>query len=166
MSTGSWLRTHRKQIITHTLIVGGFLFFLFFLAGVLFDRPEVISGESRLYDFPLPGETRNVRNCIDAFVTDGSTVVEVTGWAFIEGMDQEDDNVYIVFKSTSRTYIFDTEIMIREVDYSKFTSLIPMREIADGKYTVGIYIRKGDIEALQYTNKAVIKSTGTVKLTE
>ncbi len=42
-------------------------------------------------------------------------------------------------------------------------ALIPARKIDNGEYTVGIYIKKGDIEALIYTNKAIIKSKGTTK---
>jgi len=99
----------------------------------------------------------------------------MNGWAFIEDMDSENGEVYIVLKSGSRTYIFDTMVMVRtditrhfeelnlNLDYSGFAALIPARKIANGEYSVGIYIRKGDIEALIYTNKATIKSKGTMK---
>ena len=175
MSTGSWLRTHRKQVITHTSIVVVFVLFIIFLSEPLFDRLEAVQGESKLCDFPLPGETRNITNYIDIFTTDGSTVVEVTGWAFIDGQDSENSEIYIVLKSTDRTYVFTTETVIREdvtkhfkelnlnLDYSGFAALIPAREIADGDYTVGICITKGDIEALIYTNRAIIKSGDTIK---
>ena len=175
MSTGSWLRTHRKQVITHTLIVGGFLLFLFFLAEPFFDRPEAVQGESKLYDFPLPAETKGITYYFDEFVTDGRTIVEIRGWAFIWGQDSVDSGKYIVLKSADRTYVFTTETVLREgvtqhfkeldlnLDYSGFAALIPAREIADGDYTVGICITKGDIEALIYTNRAIRKSGDTIK---
>ena len=89
------------------------------------------------------------------------------GWAFIEGHDSADSEIYIVLKSAGRTYVFTTETVIREgvtqhfkeldlnLDYSGFAALIPARRIANGAYTVGIYITKGDIEALQYTDRVV-----------
>ena len=175
MSTESWVKAHRKQVITHTLIVGGFLLFLFFLSEPLFDRLEAVQGESRLHDFPLPAETGGIKYYFDEFVTDGRTTVEVKGWAFIEGMDSENSEIYIVLKSADRTYVFTTETVIKEgvteyfkglglnLDYSGFSAVIPARKIANGEYAVGIYITKGDIEALIYINKAIIKSGGTIK---
>ena len=169
MSTGSWLRTHRKQVITHTLIVGAFLLFLLFLSEPLFDRLERVAGESRLYKTTLPAQTNDIRYDIGDISTDGHTTVEIRGWAFIEGMDSDNSEIYIVLKSGNRTYIFDTMEQKRpdvtthfkelglNLDYSGFTAPIPARKIANGEYTVGIYIWKGDIEALQYTDRAIAK---------
>ena len=165
MPTGSWFKAHRKQVITHTLIVGGFLLFLLFLSEPLFDRLDRIPGEAQLQRLQLPAETGDIRYFFDKFTTDGHTAVEVMGWAFIDGMDSENTEVYIVLKSASRTYIFDTMVRPRQdvtlhfkeldlnLDYSGFAALIPVRKIANGEYTVGIYIKKGDIEAMQYTDK-------------
>ena len=176
MAKGSWFKAHRKQVITHTSIVVVFVLFIIFVSEPLFDRLEaVVQGESRLHDLPLPGETGNITNYIDTFTTDGSTTVEVTGWAFIDGQDAENSEIYMVLKSHSRTYIFDTREHTRpdvtahfkelnlNLDYSGYTALIPARKIANGEYTVGIYIRKGDVEALIYTNRAIIKSGDTIK---
>ena len=108
---------------------------------------------------------------------DKKHLLEIKGWAFIEGHDSVNNEIYIVLKSADRTYIFGTETWMREgvtqhfkeldlnLDYSGFMALLPARKLADGEYTVGIYIRKGDMEALQYTNKAVTKSKGVVQLT-
>ena len=49
------------------------------------------------------------------------------------------------------------------LDYSGVVALIPARKIANGEYTVGIYITKGDIEALQYADRAITKSGGTLE---
>ena len=170
MSTGSWFKAHRKQVITHTSIVVVFVLFIIFVSEPLFDRLEIVQGESRLYDLPLSGETGNITYYFDEFVTDGRTMVEMRGWAFIWGQDSLNNEKYIVLKSADRTYAFTTETMIKEgvteyfkelglnLDYSGFRAFVPLRKIANGDYTVGIYIRKGDIEALQYTNKTIRKS--------
>jgi len=169
MSMGSWFKAHRKQVITHTLIVGAFVLFLLFLAEPLFNiGREAVQGESRLYQISLPAETNNIQYGINKL---GMTtqMLEVEGWAFIEGYDSVDSEIYIVLKSADRTYVFTSETVIKtsvthifkeldlNLDYTGFTALIPAREIANGEYTVGIYIRKGDIEALQYTDRAIKK---------
>ena len=170
MSTGSWLKAHRKQVITHTSIIVVFVLFIIFVSEPLFDRLEAVQGESRLCDFPLPAETSGIRYYFDEFATDGRTMVEIRGWAFIWGYDSLNNEKYIVLKSADRTYVFTTETMIKEgvtqyfeelglnLDYSAFKAIIPARKIANGEYTVGIYITKGDIEALMYTNKTIRKS--------
>jgi hypothetical protein len=166
MSTGSWFKIHRKQVIIHTLIVAGFLLFLLFLAEPLFDRFERIVGESILSETTLPTATDNIQYWIDGFAATAQTL-EISGWAFIRGHDSVNSEIYVVLKSTDRTYVFTTETVIRDgvteyfrelglnLDYSGFAALIPTRKIASGEYAVGIYIAKGDVEALQYTGRAV-----------
>ena len=168
MATGSWLRTHRKSVITHTLIVGAFLLFLLFLAEPLFDKLERVAGESRLYETSIPAATDNLQYWIDQFRVTTHTL-EINGWAFIKGHDSVNNEIYIVLKSADRTYVFTTGTVIREgvtrhfkelglnLDYSGFAALIPAGKIANGEYTIGIYIMKGDIEALQYTDRAIAK---------
>ena len=104
-------------------------------------------------------------------------MVNVMGWAFIEGEDSVNQAVYIVLESARRTYVFDTALRERpdvslhfeelglNLDSCGFSTMIPARKIAEGEYVVSIYIRKGDIEALQYTNRSLVKSRGTIELT-
>lgn len=166
MSTASWLRTHRKQIAIHTLIVAAFLLFLFFLAEPLFDKFERIAGESSLHETTLPASTNNIQYWIDQCQVT-THILDIRGWAFIRGQDSLNNEKYIVLKSAHRTYVFTTETMIKagvtqlfgdqglNLDYSGLTALIPTRKIVAGTYIVGIYIKKGGIESLQYTNKMV-----------
>jgi hypothetical protein len=167
MSTGSWFKAHRKQVITHTLIVGAFVLFLLFLSEPLFNiGREDVQGESRLHQISLPAETNNIRYGINKLEVT-TNILEVEGWAFVEGQDSKNRELYIVLKSVHRTYVFDSQVMLKpqltqkfkelcvNVEYSGFTTIIPARKISNGEYTVGIYIRKGDIEALQYTDKTI-----------
>jgi len=173
MSTGSWFKAHRKQVITHTSIVVGFVLFIIFVSEPLFDRLERlerIPGEAQLRQFQLPTETDDIMYVFDISTEDPRLAAIERGWAFIEGEDSENSKVYIVLKSPSQTYIFDTHVEERpdvtrhfeelnlNLDYSGFVAFIPARKIANGEYTVGIYITKGDIEALEYTNKTIRKS--------
>lgn len=166
MPTGSWFNSHKKQVITHTSIVVVFVLFTIFVAAPLFGRFEQIAGESRRQDVSLPAATNSIQYWVDQFHVTTNTL-EMNGWAFIEGQDSENSEVYIVLKSARRTYIFDTMVQERpdvtthfeetglNLDYSGFAALIPARKIANGEYTLGIYITKGDIEALQYTDITV-----------
>ena len=168
MATESWLRTHRKQVITHTLIVGGFLFFLLFLSEPLFDRLEQVAGASRLYETTLPAATNNIQYWVDHLAVTGHTL-EIDGWAFIEGHDSVNSEIYVVLKSADTIDVFTTETVIRDsvtqhfkelglnLDYSGFAALILAGRIANGEYTVGIYIKKGDTEALSYIDKVVLE---------
>ena len=174
MTKRTWLGTHKKQVITHTSIIVGFVLFTIFVVEPLFDRLEQLAGASRLYETSLPAVTDNIQYSVDHFEA-AAQLLELYGWAFIKGHDSVNSNVYVVLKSADRTYVFTTETVVREdvtqhfkesdlnLDYSGFSALIPAREIASGQYSVGIYIRKDDIEALIYTNKAIIKSGDTVK---
>jgi len=145
-----------------------------FVVEPLFARLEQFAGESRLYKTSVPPATDNIQYEVDHFEAT-ARILEIYGWAFIEGYDSVNSKIYIVLKSADRTYVFTTETVIREsiteqfkelglnLDYSGFSALIPIREIASGQYSMGIYIKKGSIEALIYTNKAVVKSGDTVK---
>ena len=176
MSMGSWLRTRRKQIITHTLIVGAFLFFLLFLSEPLFDRSEFegIPGEAQLVDILVPAETGNIRYWFESIVA--GTMVEFLGWAFIEGDCPENSTTYLVFKSDQATYVFEADMReigtlnqvlgIEEPDLTKagFVATIPAGRMENGTYMIGIYIRKVETEALQYTDKLLTRTSEAVKL--
>lgn len=174
MSIGSWLRTHRKKIVTHTAIIVGFVLFIIFGTVPLFDRLEAMSGEAQLHRLQLPAETTNMRYEIGDIRTDGRTGVEILGWAFVDGQDCQKGKLYIVLKSEQRTYVFDTRFewkpgllsinpeLVRNADYSGFKTLIPARKISNGEYMVGLDIKYGGNEALYYTDRVVIKSQDSV----
>ncbi|MFB0520237.1 MAG: hypothetical protein ACETWD_02275 [Desulfatiglandales bacterium] len=177
MAIGNWLKAHRKKVIIHGLIILAFLLYVGFLADPLFDIFERVPGEAKLSQFRLPAETNDIKYAIDDFSTDGRTVLDMKGWAFIEGESSDNSKTYVVLKSAKRIYIFDTMLVVREdvtrgfrelnlnLDYSGFMALIPVRKLDNGQYTLGIYIRKGDIEALQYADKAISKYRGSINCT-
>ena len=173
----SWFKAHSKQVITHTLIIVAFVLFLLFLSEPLFDRLDKISGEAKLQQIQLPAQTNNIRYKIETISTDEHTGIEITGWAFVEGQDSKNRELYIVLKSAHQTYVFDSQVWLRldliqhfeevslNVEYSGFMILIPTRKINNDEYAIGIYIREGDIEALQYIDKEIVKSEDVVEVT-
>lgn len=150
----------------HGIILVGFLLYSLFLAGPLFDRFEATSGISMLHDISLLGETDNIMWGLSRHTIDTATI-PLDGWAFIEGQSAENSQIYIVLKSDSITYVFDTILQKRpdvtaayvesglNLDDSGFIARIAKEYILDGNYRLGIYIKKGDIEALQYTDRVV-----------
>lgn len=168
MSMESWLRTRRKQIITHTLIVGGFLFFLFFLSEPLFVRFEPMSTTSTLQEITLPPETGNIYCNFDRVGSNGNTI-SIIGIAFIGGSNTKNSHIFVCLKSDSYNYVFDTFAVPRpdvtenfaylnlNLDLAGYRAVIPLEEIEDGTYEVGIFIMKDDIEALRYSNMIVTK---------
>lgn len=178
MSMGRWLKTHRKQVITHISIVVGFLLLVIFVIDPAFDRLEGIPGEAQLYQFQLPAETNDIYFNFDELTVHLHTIY-CWGWAFIEGhdVDSEGSRTYIVLKSDKRTYIFDTAPRERpyvtknfggltlNLDWAGFLTSIPLRKIARGDYTLGLYITKDGIQALQYADYAIERIENSAKLT-
>lgn len=175
MVEGNWFKAHWKQVMTHTVILSGFLLYCVFFAGPLFDSTEG-TGESKLQNLSLPVETNNVRYNIDKLEpSDYGAIID--GWAFIDGHDSNNNLVYIVLDSDNGTYVFSTynysrpdvtsffKDMKLNLDKSGFNVLIPPNRIRNGIYKIGIYIKKGDIDARVYTGKMVIKSGDSIKLT-
>jgi len=164
-------------MLVHGLILSGFLIYSFFLADPLFDRFEAVEGESRLIKTAVPAETKNGRYSVGKLGT-GTNIIEVTGWAFIEGQNSENCKKFIALKSDNRCYVFDTKIQKRpgvtkafaslglDLDMSGFVCTIPIRKIRNGEYLLGIYFRKGDIEASRYTDKVLVKSREGIEWTE
>ena len=65
---GSWIKAHRKQVITHTLIIGAFVLFLLFLSEPLFDRLEEVLGGAKLQqNQPTPNVPPNVKRHLPKF---------------------------------------------------------------------------------------------------
>jgi len=168
MTNGSWLKTYRIQIAVHSLILGIFAIYCIFLAEPLWDTLERIPNESKLQEMSLPQVTNNIQCSVGHFVVTTQSL-EISGWAFIREKDTKDSETFVVLKSDNKTYIFDSVRQNRkdvtnalkklklDLDWSGFWSIIPLRMIESGDYKVGVYIKKGDIEALQYTNKSVKK---------
>jgi len=164
----SWLKKHKQLLTVHTLILSVAILYFIFGAEEVQDKLESIPNESKVQNISIPAATNNIIYFIDQFDTT-QYKLEIQGWAFIEGESCEDCQTFLVLKSADRSYVFNTKLVIREgvttafkksglnLDRSGFLCVVPMKNIADGKYNVGILIRKSNIVALQYTNKDITK---------
>jgi len=157
-------------------IIAAFVLLTIFVFEPLFDRLERISGEAQLQQLQLPAETNNIMYGIDSISTEGHTGVEIVGWAFVERQDSKNRELYIVLKLAHQTYVFDSQVMLKpnlienvegsclNMQYSGFKTIIPTRKISNGEYDVGIYIKGDNGEALQYIDKAIVKSKDGIEV--
>jgi len=165
-TNGSWLKKHRNQLAVHSLVLVAFLLYCIFLAESVSDRLERIPGESTLRDFLLPAvANRDDIQCYVDSIKISRHATEISGWAFIKDQGSERSEAYLVLKSDDNTYIFDTSPLLRpdvttafkdlnlNLDRSGYHAMIPLRKIANGKYVLGIYIKKGSMEAFKYTDR-------------
>ncbi|MBI2855095.1 MAG: hypothetical protein HYX87_09295 [Chloroflexi bacterium] len=155
--------------MAHGLILGGFLLYLLFLAGPLFDRFQAVPDEARLVRLQLPDETSNILYSLDKLVVSPSAL-EIQGWAFMEGQDYEGSRTYVVLRSDKETYVFDTSSKYTphvtneygeqsiNLDWSGFIATIPVRTLERENYTIGFYITRDGSEALRYSTTIVAKS--------
>lgn len=169
-----WVRARWKRLLVHSLILSGFMLFCVFVSGSLFDRFEAIEGESGVKNISVPAETGNVVCRIDV-LEGGIHIIEIRGWAFIDGQSSEDGEVSVVLVSERNCYMFDTLTQRRpdvtlvyislnlNLDRSGFVCSIPSRKISDGQYVIGVQVRKGDVEAFVYTDRVMVKSGGSVE---
>jgi hypothetical protein len=169
LTMGKWLKAHWKAVLVHSLILSGFLFFCIFLSDSLFGRFEPIAGESELQGVSLPAVTEGMLYHVDG-LRGGAYIAEVWGWAYIDGQSSDNSQVYLVLKSGDKCYVFDTMTLLKAyndltiVSYrSGFVCNIPSSQISSGEYVLGIYIKKGDTQALQYTDMVLVKSESAVQ---
>jgi hypothetical protein len=136
--------------------------------------------ESRQVDFDLPEATGNIISKIERMDDIGQTYKLIAGWAFIDDFDTKDNEIYLVLQSERRTYFLEAAAKTRvdvtnsfsekelDLDNSGFEVYINKRKresprIRSGDYHLGIYIRKGELEAFSWTNKIVRKTRGALE---
>lgn len=105
-----FLRNHKKTILFHIIL---FICFSAYLlsADFLFDRVIMVNGESTIQDITIPNETQDIKSNVEAFYKnrlDWKDIILLSGWAFIERQSMDGRKIYLVLRSNSSEYIFDT----------------------------------------------------------
>lgn len=123
-----------------------------------------IPGLKKMQPVILPGETRNIRYNID-IVKDYKNFIEISGWAFIKGKSSENSHISLCLKSDQNSYLINTKLNKRldvtaylkslNFDDSGFSAVIANAELETGDYKIGIYIKKDNIEGLEYTDLVI-----------
>lgn len=162
-----WLRAHLKPMLVHGLILSGFLLFCILFSDSVFGRFEAVDGESSLQSMSLPTGSQGMRYDVYSMRV-GTDIATVYGWAFIDGQGSGNNQTCVVLKSDRRCYVFDTMIQLSpnvasaygdsgaDLEMAGFACHIPLREIRNGEYVLGIYVKSGDAEAVQYMPERVL----------
>ncbi len=159
----AWMSTHKKKLGVHCTIVASFMLYAFIFQGLPLAKPLAIEGEARLCNIRLPEETNDIGYGFEQFAV-GTYALETEGWAFVEGGSGESNAVYLVLRSDKHTYVFDTETIVRSDLTSGFTAVIQTRKIETGEYVVGFCIKENGAEALEYTDRILVKPANAVEI--
>ena len=109
-------------------------------------------------------ETNNVRHNVE-WIRETAEGVEIGGWAFIDNQSAAGSEVFVVIKVADHESIFpaakaqrhDVSVYFKNpnLDDSGFSALLKKGDIPRGEYRIGLYLKQGTQEALQYTSKSV-----------
>jgi phosphoglycerol transferase len=128
------------------------------------EKSSSIRGLKKLQQTDLPIETKGIRYNVDVLrvVKD---YIEISGWAFINEKSSENSKIQLGLWSKKNSYLINTICDKRpdvtayfkslNFDDSGFSSVIAKEEIEIGTYKLGIYIKKDNTEAFQYTDRII-----------
>ncbi len=140
-----------------------------------------VDGEAQICSINIPEETGNMIYAFDTVEKhqiDWKEIITIRGWSFIEGKDAYNSSTYVVIKTETEEYTFDTRMETRpdvtqhfanlqlDLDESGFHSNIPLERIPDGKHQIGIMISRNDADSISYilTNTYIVKKGKTVEM--
>ena len=118
----------------------------------------------------LPEQSDNITYCMDSQKRSDfkrNSVTEIKGWAYINNISTENNTIYLVLKSNSGCYLYDTLQQKRtdvtaaftesglDLDNSGFIARIYDDSIRPGKYKLGLFIRSSNVHVVQYTDTEI-----------
>jgi hypothetical protein len=100
-------------------------------------------------------------------VNQSGNYVNIQGWAFLKGLDAQLQKSYILLKNNENVFVFDIIIQTRpdvtsffsktglNLDSCGFQAKIPMENLVNGDYRVGLYLSKANQTGTVYTDKFI-----------
>ncbi|HNY03482.1 MAG TPA: hypothetical protein PKG48_12870 [Bacteroidales bacterium] len=91
----------------------------------------------------------------------------VKGWAFLRELDSRSLKTYVVLKKDDEVHLYQTRLEAREglsakftkgkldIDSSGFTVAIPIRNLKQDSYQVGLYLVRGDKSGVTYSSQFI-----------
>ncbi len=164
----------------HVLIVFILLMYLI-SANYIFCCLLKVDGEAQICSINIPEETGNMIYAFDTVEKhqiDWKEIITIRGWSFIEGKDACNCSTYVVIKTETEEYTFDTRMETRpdvtqhfanlqlDLDESGFHSNIPLERVPDGIHQIGIMISQNDADNTSYilTNTYVLKRGKNIEM--
>ena len=114
---------------------------------------------------PQPiAETNNISHHIEG-INNTPAGTEIAGWAFIDKTETAGSEIFVILKGGDKQGMFATTSVPRpdvskhfgnpSLDHSGFSVLIKKGVMKKGEYRLGLYVKRGTQQALQYTGKTV-----------
>ncbi len=165
------LRNFQKFII-HSVIIIVFICYLF-SADYIFNQIITVKGEAKLYNFDLPESYSNILFAlgeVNQTKIGWKDVVRFDGWAFVERVNAKNQKIFLVLKSESNKYIFDTvseyridlpvafKVYDMNLQNAGFNSILSKDVIKDGVYCLGFCLKNNGETYFSYSNHYFTKS--------
>lgn len=113
------------------------------------------------------GKTTEQVSCSFDIVNTTDQYLNVIGWGFIRGMEGKGLKFYLLLKRDNKVIAYDTKGQIRpditkgfskygvNLDSTGFTARIPMENLENGRYLLGLYIAGGGQNGMIFSDKSV-----------
>jgi len=113
----------------------------------------------------LKTETNNISWNLEKF-NDENNFLNFYGWAYINQQSSDNYQISLVLASDKTNYLIPTVTIKRpdvttyfksaiSYDNSGFSSTVSKKDLTKGTYRLGIYIKKGKMGALKYTDQTI-----------
>ncbi|MBY9077527.1 hypothetical protein [Paenibacillus sp. CGMCC 1.18879] len=151
------------------------------LFGLIYHEATHVYGAAKSYSTILPDTEKKINAGIDNVLVKTikhKNVVNIEGWAYINGVKADQQKAFFVLASHDKQYILQAEKVSRGdlpaalndssdgVENSGVKALINASNIADGSYQLGFYIENGSDKAYSLVGYSLIKAEGKLECKE
>lgn len=156
------------------LLAIGFSIYYFFI------REDKEASGVKLVELSLPGLAQDISGNLDDVKIESSMlkdVLVIRGWAFKKDVKEKTRELYLVFKSSGGTLVYDLENgnsarpdvsqyfkLTGGIDNHGFLASIPLNDLKDSIYRIGFVIKDETGEYFSMSPKEIALSDGSVKL--
>lgn len=140
-----------------------------------------VYGTSHVHNISLPQQDRNINSGIDKIELKkmkSKELIGIEGWAYINDLEADKQNVYTVLLSNGNQYVFDTKKVLRgdlptalndqvsKVENAGLKSLIDMSNVKSDSYQIGFYIENESKREFSLSGLSVIKNDEKIEFKE
>jgi hypothetical protein len=127
---------------------------------------KALKSVSRKVDLKFREPKRKINFYFDRIDASKSSI-KIIGWGFLEGLNSDSLNTYVLFKKGQEIIVYNTVLQIRKdlttgfiktglnLDSAGFQLKIPTGNFDNGQYQLGLYIEKGNNSGLLFSDKFV-----------
>lgn len=172
------MKSNKKAVtITLSVII---LIATIFIVYNFFIRDDQGKNVAKLVEMTVPGNTLNVTGYIEEAKIETSiwkNFLVIKGWAFKQNVKEKNRELYLVLKSKNNTLVYDLENsnlarpdvtkyfkMDGGIDNHGFEGRIPMNNLTDSTYRIGVVIKDETGQYFSMLQKEISFSNGSVKL--